>query len=331
MKKVYLASIGQRSGKSVLSLGIARNFPGKVGFYKPFRESMVKWNGTAVDQDAMLMSYVLGWEDKLSLSPFSYDIFDPVGMDDILDAYERLKEGRDLMIIEGSRDLTNGFTHGLSHLDLAKALDAPMVLVSSNSPTSIDGTFMFKSICDQRGLDVRGVVLNKCQGCQERELLESRGIPVLGEIPPIPELRSFRVSEIIEKTSASVLAGEKGLDRMVEDVLVGAMSPQTAIRYMRRGQKKAVITGGDRTEIQLAALSTDTSCIVLTGGITPPRTILARAEEINVPILLLDGDTLAVSEVIEHLIARVDPRDQEKMDIITRRVRAGVDLERLWE
>lgn len=331
MKKVYLASIGQRSGKSVLSLGIARNYPGKVGFYKPFRESMVKWNDQAVDQDAMLMSHILGWEDKLSLSPFCYDIFDPVSMDDIVAGYEHLVSDNDFMVIEGSRDLTNGFTHGLSHLDIAEALDAPVVLVSSTSPSSVDGTFMFKSICKQRGLDVRGVVLNKCDGCREKELMESKGIPVLGEIPTIPELRSFRVSEIIERTSAKVLAGEAGLERMVEEVLVGAMSPQTAIRYMRRGQKKAVITGGDRTEIQLAALSTDTSCIVLTGGITPPRTILSRAEEIGVPILLLDGDTLAVSEVIEHLIARIDPRDKFKMDLITKRVRANVDLERIWE
>jgi len=331
MKKVYLASIGQRSGKSVLSLGIARNFPGSVGFYKPFRESMVKWNGTAIDQDAMLMSQVLGIEDRLSMSPFSYDIFDPVKMEDIQESFDKLKTGKELMIIEGSRDLTNGFTHGLSHLDIAKKLDAPLVLVASSSPRSIDGAFMFKSICDQKGLKIRGVVMNKCEGCREKELLESRGIPVLGEIPNIPELRSFRVSEIIERTSAAVLAGEKGLDRLVEDVIVGAMSPQTALRYMRRGQRKAVITGGDRTDIQLAALSTDTSCIVLTGGITPPRTILTRAEELGVPILLLDGDTLAVSEVIEHLIARVDPRDQDKMDLITRRVRANVDLERVWE
>lgn len=44
-RKVYLASVGTRSGKSVLSLGLAMNYPGKVGFYKPFRESIVVKTG----------------------------------------------------------------------------------------------------------------------------------------------------------------------------------------------------------------------------------------------------------------------------------------------
>lgn len=330
MKGIYLASVGTRSGKSVLSLGLAMNYSGKVGFYKPFRESLVNFNGEPMDQDAVLLAQVLKLEDGERLSPFTYDIFDPISMDDIVANYNELSKGKEFMIVEGSRDFANGCSHGISHLDIAETLKMPMILVSSSAHQSIDGVFMFKHLCDRRGIDLIGVVLNRSEGTKEREFLESKGIHVLGEIPNIPELRTFRVSEITEKMNARVIAGTAGLENVVEDVIVGAMSPQVAVRYMRRSKKKAVITGGDRTEIQLAALSTNTSCIILTGGIMPTRTVISRADELGVPILLTNEDTLTAAEVIEHLIARIDPKDEEKIELIRKNIKRSVDLDKIW-
>lgn len=330
MKNVYLASVGSRSGKSVLSLGLAMNYPGKVGFYKPFRESMVNWNDQPTDQDAVLLAEVLKLEDPAKLSPFAYDIFDPISLDDIVSQYGELAKGKEFMIIEGSRDFANGCSHDISHLDIAEALGAPIILVSSSSHQSIDAVFMFKRLCEERGLDLKGVVINRSSGSAERDFLEKKGINVLGEIPNIPELRTFRVSEIMEKMKAKVLAGSSGLDKVVESVIVGAMSPQVAVRYMRRAKNKAVITGGDRTEIQLAALSTSTSCIILTGGIMPTRTVMSRADELGVPLLLTEEDTMTSMEILEHLIARIDPSDKDKIELIRKSIRKGIDLNEIW-
>ena len=330
MKNVYLASVGARSGKSVISLGLAMNYPGKVGFYKPFRESLIKVNGEILDQDAWLMAEVLKLEEGKKLSPFSYSIFEPVSIDDIVKGYKELRKGKEFMIIEGSKEFTNGCAHDLSHLDIAKALDAPVILVSTSSQLSIDTVFMFRDLCEKSGLDMLGVVLNKCSDSPERKFLEQRGIRVLGEVPMIPELRTFRVSEISEKMDAKVIAGAGGMDNIVETMLVGAMSTQTAIRYMRRSRRKAVITGGDRTEIQLAALATDTACMIVTGGIRPSHTVLSRANEINVPVLITNEDTLHVTETIEQLIARIDPKDKEKIELVRKHVRLGVDLGSVW-
>ncbi|MDR0198279.1 MAG: AAA family ATPase [Methanomassiliicoccaceae archaeon] len=330
MKNVYLASVGARSGKSVISLGLAMNYPGKVGFYKPFRESLIKVKDELMDQDASLMAEVLKLEDGKKLSPFTYDIFEPASIDDIKKGYKELSKGKEFMIIEGSKDFTNGWSHKLSHLDIAEVLNAPIILVSTSSLQSIDTVFMFRELCEQRGLDMLGIVLNKCSDCPERKLLEERGIKVLGEVPLMPELRTFRVSEISEKMDAKVIAGAGGMDNIVETMLVGAMSTQTAIRYMRRSRRKAVITGGDRTEIQLAALSTDTACMIVTGGIRPSHTVLSRANELNVPVLITSEDTLHVTETIEHLIARIDPKDKGKIELVRKNVRSGIDLNSVW-
>jgi hypothetical protein len=330
MKNVYLASVGARSGKSVVSLGFAMNYPGKVGFYKPFRESLINVNGEVMDQDAFLMAEVLKLEEGKRLSPFFYDIFNPVGMNDIVSGYDELCKGKEFMIIEGSREFANGCTHKLSHVDIAEALNAPLVLMATTNYLSVDFTFMFKDLCDQRGVELRGVVLNRCVKSPERKLLEKRGIKVLGEVPEMPELRTFRVSEISDRMDAKVIAGEKGMGNIVENMLVGAMSTQTAVRYMRRSKRKAVITGGDRAEIQLAALSTDTSCMIVTGGLRPSRMVLSRADELGVPVLMTNEDTLHVTEAIEHLIARIDPSDKEKIEIVRKTVRRNVDLDEVW-
>ena len=330
MNNVYLASVGTKSGKSLLSLGLAMNYPGKAGYYKPFRENLVSWNGQHMDQDAVLLAEVLNLEGGEKLSPFTYDIFEPISLEEVVKGYSGLSKKKEFMIIEGSRDMSNGYSHNTSHFDIASAMGAPVVLVSSSNANAMDSVFLFKHLCEEHGVELKGVVINKSEGPAEREFLEKKGIRVLGEIPIIPELRTFHVYEIIEQMDVKVLAGESGLDNVVEDVLIGAMSPQVAVRYMRRSQKKAVITGGDRTEIQLAALSTSTSCIIVTGGITPSRTTLSRADEIGVPVLLTNENTLAAAEVIDHLITRIDPKDAVKIELVTKAVKNNVDLDAIW-
>jgi BioD-like phosphotransacetylase family protein len=100
--------------------------------------------------------------------------------------------------------------------------------------------------------------------------------------------------------------------------------------YMRRVSRKAIITGGDRADIQLAALSTDTSCLVLTGGLYPPKPVIAKAYEVGVPVLVTRHNTMEAAEMIEHLIARIDPGDSSKIDRIAQVVKQYVDLDAVW-
>jgi BioD-like phosphotransacetylase family protein len=145
------------------------------------------------------------------------------------------------------------------------------------------------------------------------------------------DLRAFRVREVAEVLEAEVLNGERGMDGVVERVMIGAMTPETAMMHMRRVSRKAIITGGDRTDIQMAALSTDTSCLVLTGGMYPPKPVLAKAFEVGVPVLVTRHNTMEVAEAVDRLIARIDPDDREKIDRIADMVRTHVDLDAIWK
>jgi BioD-like phosphotransacetylase family protein len=72
MKTLFLGSVNERSGKSMVALGLALNHPRKVGYFKPFRETLRTEGDRLIDQDAYLMKHALGLKaDEEHLSPFT--------------------------------------------------------------------------------------------------------------------------------------------------------------------------------------------------------------------------------------------------------------------
>lgn len=331
MKTLFLGSVVERSGKSMVALGLAKNSPFKIGYFKPFKEVMMNLDGRVIDQDAYLMKRALHLPfDEEELCPLVYDIYQPVSMEDILGRFERVKGGAEAMLVEGTRDITTGCMGSVSGMAIANAIDADVVLVSSAQLPALDKICMLRKLMDQYPLHFRGVILNQAEDLKMGRLVEKRGIRVLGSIPPMKELRTFRVREMAEALGAEVLNGDQGMDELVEKVMIGAMTPETALMYMRRMSRKAIITGGDRADIQMAALSTDTSCLVLTGGLYPPKPVVAKAYEAGVPILVTRHNTMEAAEMIDRLIARIDPDDEGKIQRIAEMVKRYVDLDAVW-
>jgi BioD-like phosphotransacetylase family protein len=313
----------------MLALGLALN-RGGAGYFKPFKETVICREDRLVDQDAYLMKRLLGSDlDEEVLCPFLYDLRRPVKMDAIKQAYAKANEGQDLMLVEGTRDITTGYMNDLSGMAIAEALHCPVLLISAADPMDLERLAMLRRLLMMYKAPFAGAVINNDDGTAA-DLLRKRGIEVIGSIPPIRELRHYTVREVQEVTHAEVVVGIEHLDRVVEQAVVGAMSPDTALRMMRRIGKKALITGGDRPDLQLAALETDTSCIVLTGGMYPERIVIAKAYEAKVPLLLTANDTMRTVELIEHLIARIAPEDEGKIALIRKAVKENVDTAGLF-
>ncbi|WP_341473776.1 DRTGG domain-containing protein [Desulfofundulus thermobenzoicus] len=85
------------------------------------------------------------------------------------------------------------------------------------------------------------------------------------------------------------------------------MTADSALTYLRRSADKAVILGGDRADMALAALETSTAVLILTGGLYPDVKVIARAQEKNVPLILVHYDTYTTVEKINHLTRRLKP------------------------
>jgi len=128
-----------------------------------------------------------------------------------------------------------------------------------------------------------------------------------------------------------VLAGEDRTDQLVETLMVGAMTVEAALARFRRQQNKAVITGGDRTDIQLAALETSTKCLVLTGNFHPNPLIINRAEEAGVPIILVKHDTMATVQLVQDSFRKIHFHHPKRIDRFERIVGERFDFAALYQ
>jgi BioD-like phosphotransacetylase family protein len=113
--------------------------------------------------------------------------------------------------------------------------------------------------------------------------------------------------------------------------MVGAMTADAALSRFRKQGNKAVITGGDRSDIQSAALETSTKCLILTGNLAPSNAILARAEEIGVAVMLAPQDTLSAIEIAESYVGRSRFQQHAKIDAFRRLMEERFDFARLYQ
>lgn len=252
-----------------------------------------------------------------------------------LAAYDELR-GHQVVLIEGPSTLEEGTLVGLSLPDLGELLQAPVVLVTRwQGSLSVDEVLSAQKRLGDRLL---GVIFNAVLESQMSLLqdvavpfLEARQIAVLGLLPHSELLRGVSVQELVQRLGAKVLASAERLDLMVESLCIGAMNVNSALEYFRRGHNMAVVTGSDRTDLQLAALETSTHCLILTGHMAPSASILSRAEEMEIPILSVNLDTLTTVELVEQAFGQVSFRETVKAQYMIQLSEEHLNIRRLTQ
>ena len=84
--------------------------------------------------------------------------------------------------------------------------------------------------------------------------LQEMSIKVFGVMPKSPLLRSVTVGELTTRLDAKVICCPEKEQLLVETLSIGAMGVNSAMEFFRRRRNMAVVTGAERTDIQLAAL-----------------------------------------------------------------------------
>jgi BioD-like phosphotransacetylase family protein len=344
---LYIASVDSFAGKSLtaLALGLELSDAGhRVGYLKPLGTLPHAVRGVTTDEDAHFISTRLHPDAPLAaicpilLSPELVERAlegEIEGLPQrIRDSYEQVSRGRDLVIVGGVGDLSRGSLLGLSAPAVADLLDARVIVRDklSAEPVVEEVLLARRLLGDRFG----GVIFNFV-GPDEQEALrgplgrylERRGIPVLGALPQDDLLGAITIRELSEHLPAKLLCCEKALDELVVHFVIGAMGVASASKYFRQLADKAVITGGDRADIQLAALQTATKAMVLTGNIYPSAPIIRRAQQLGVPLLLAPHDTLATVERIEHITGRLRVRESAKVERARALFGEHVDMKRI--
>jgi hypothetical protein len=242
----------------------------------------------------------------------------------IKNACDTAEEAHDIVLLEGGSSMREGYAVGLNTLSVVEHLNVPVLSVVSYSSEqcmagmcTLDDALAAKRRLGDRliGIVINAVPREDMQYVRERivPFLQKEGVRVFGILPFDPYLRALSVGEMIDRLGAKVLTGAHLRERLVEHMSVGAMTVESAMPRFRRQLNKAVFTGGDRTDLQAAALETSTTCLVLTGNLQPTSTILRRAEEQNVAVLLVADNTLEAVEKVEGVFGRTSLAQPEKL------------------
>jgi len=119
------------------------------------------------------------------------------------------------------------------------------------------------------------------------------------------------VGDLLDCVKGEMLNCSDKSEEVVENLMVGAMCVDPAPLYFNLKANKAVITRGDRTDIQLGALETSIKCLILTGGHRPIQAVLQRADEKEVPVIVVQEDTPSVLAKLEQGFSQILPAEPE--------------------
>jgi uncharacterized protein len=345
-KHLLIGSLEAYSGKSASILGIAHQLQKKgldIVYSKPLAGDFREANRSEEDDDWAFVSQTLGLSANRLQAPVltlnSATVQKRLTGEDQTDYQSALQQQAqaqigDLVLMEGPGTLDEGKLFNLSLLQVAEAVDAAVLLVARfHSLLLLDGLLMAKQHLGDRLL---GVLINDVPSdqfeqvnTQMRTFLEQQGIAVYGVLPSSILLRSVSVSELVKQLKAEVLCRRDRLDLMVESLTIGAMNVNSALKYFRARHNMAVVTGGDRTDLQLAALETSTQCLILTGHIPPTKEILSRAEDLEIPILSVDLDTLTTVEIVDRAFGQVRVHEPIKVQCVCQLIEEYFDCDRL--
>jgi uncharacterized protein len=341
MKKILIASTREGAGKTSIIAGISTAVQKKYGYIKPLGDRLVYKRKKNVDHDAMVLLKVLGIDvepDSISLgfthSKLKYK-YDEQGVKNTLSAMaEAIGSGRDALFVEGGRDLAWGASVHLDSLSVARYLAARLVVVVSGDGDRVsdDIRFLHESV-DLSKIDFGGVIVNKVQDVDDFKssflpAIEGMKIPVLGVIPYKAQLMNFTMSQLADRFLARVIAGEEGLNNVVQHIFVGAMSTEESLRNpIFNKENKLLITSGDRSDMIIAALESDTVGVILTNNIVPPPNIISKATEKKVPLLLVPYDTYEVARQLDNFEALLSHDSKEKFKYLEQLVKDYVNVD----
>ena len=296
MAVLYVGSDQPRAGKTALGItlvGIFRKRGVSAAILKP-------WTSAAApggDADPGAYGALLGQGPQAPAAPVG-DGFSDALLEDAARAAAQAARGVDILVVEGLSQAAPE-----DAVRIVDALDAKAVIVARFEPGMTPRGLV--EYGDALGERLTGIVVNGLTRYQTAEsnaavvpAPDSSGLKLLGIVPEDRTLLGVTVPQIAETLGGRFIRGEEVSGGLVEYVLVGGLGLDNGVGYFALRKNKAALVRGDRPDIQMAALQTPTSCMVLTNGIEPIEYVLNEAEVEEVPLILVESDTLGAMDAL---------------------------------
>ena len=343
MNKIIIASLRKNAGKTTVMVGMAKAWNKKIGYLKPFGDRLIYNKKRLWDYDSALIAntFVLSeTPEDMSIgfdhSKLRYMYDEKVTREKVLDLAANMAQGKDLLFVEGGRDLAYGISVYLDAVSLARYLGGNLVIVISGDENTVfdDITYVKKNM-DLSGINFKGIIINKVQNMDDFKetylpQIQKIGVPVLGVIPYQKDLTYFSVSYLSERLFAKVVTGEGHLNRTVKNIFIGAMSVNAALQQpLLKKEGILMITGGDRTDMILVALDYQVTGIILTNNVVPPSHIISKATERKVPMLMVPYDTYETARRIDNMEPLMTKDDKQKIELLGKLIQENVNIQEI--
>jgi len=350
MKSLYITGAERYSGKTATCLALGVHFQQdgfRIGYLKPLSLQPWRIGSHIADEDTAFVKQIFNLEaEPWELSPVVVTpeflrarLVNPKPEDlmgKVTRAFEKAGIDKDILLIEGGGSLREGYVFGLPTVGVVNKLGSQALVIAKyrEEVRMLDDVLSTQA---RLGDAFCGILINRVPedaGDFVTKIavpfLEKKQVKVFGVIPEVRGLSALTVGELITLLDAEVLTKYQRSEALVENLTVGAMTADAALSRFRRSSNKAVITGGDRTDIQLAALETSTTCLVLTGNLRPSPLVIKQAEEFGIAVLLVRSNTMETIENIEKFFGKTRLGQTAKLKQFQALMDAHLDVDRLY-
>lgn len=283
MATLIIASLSDCSGKTAIAAALASRLGSK--------ESPVaigKAHAGDTSADASVFS---------SLLPGSLPVSGAIG--DIASKISGAADGSKIVIVEGS-------SNAQTNLELANATDGLVLLIARYG----EG---ITAAAKEYGSRLAGVIINALPKYRAEDAdgtvaadLESAGVKLFGSIPDDRRMLAPKLGQVAEFLGGEFLSGDDQSDRLLDNFLIGGLVLDWGPFYFASRKNTGVIVRGDRPDVQLAAIQTDTTrALILTKGIRPVEYVVYEASQREIPLVVVPGNTHDVAEQLEGLQPKV--------------------------
>lgn len=354
-KKLFIAATGQHCGKTTISLSLmhlARQRYGRVGYIKPLGPKCQDFGGVQVDKDAALMARVFGLEDQIALmSPLVIgkgatkrfldgELCREWAMERIVNACRELESQCDLLLVEGAGHGGVGSVIGLNNADVARLLDAPVVMVAGGGIGSvIDSVRLNLPLYEKEDVDVRMLLVNKLLAEKRESSLtylskyfNGSGIQVSGAFDYSPVLANPTLQSVSKLLAYPLQGDQRQKQRIIHHLQLGAASSQKVIDNLL--ESTLVVTTSSRDELlvtlsslyNIPAYRHKIAGLVIPGH-APVSAITQRIiDDSGIPYIRIEQTTAEVFIALNDHVSKISAEDTEKISLITSQAEQVIDF-----
>ncbi len=220
MKSYFITGTDTGVGKTLVGGGIAgalRRSGKKVGVLKPFETGCSLVNGELVAKDALFLKDISGCPDDIAVI-CPYRMKHPlapgvaaeiegvtIDLDRVKAVFQNMEKKYEKVLVEGAGGLMVPVTNDLLTSDLIKLLGLPVIIVSRLSLGTINHTLLTVKYALACGIKIAGIILNqvtdetgKAEETNPEVIKRFSGLPVMGQVPFIPEKKRSDTGFIID-------------------------------------------------------------------------------------------------------------------------------------